>query len=178
MTAPRFLLSHPQLAPTLNRLPTAALMCAAGLLVGVALAWAQTPTPTSLRQDRTEPGRPADESARPQAQSPAGSNKSSSNKSPRPKAKQRLREGTEIIDQPGHFRMTGDRVAFFTADGKGRFVGLENLNLERIARTVADNPDRLQWAVTGTITEYRGANFLFVRRAILKSRVRSRQSGF
>ena len=50
------------------------------------------------------------------------------------------------------------------------FVGLENLNLQRIARTIADNPVPLQWSVTGTITEYRGANFLFVRRAVLKRR--------
>jgi len=48
-------------------------------------------------------------------------------------------------------------------------VGLENLNLERIARAVADNPVTLEWKVTGTITEYRGANFLLVTRATLIS---------
>ena len=73
--------------------------------------------------------------------------------------------------------MTGDRVIFFSTDGealsgdgKARFVGLENLNLQRIARTIADNPVELQWGVTGTITEFRGANFLLVRRAVLKCR--------
>lgn len=90
----------------------------------------------------------------------------------------RIREGTEIVDQLGYFRMTGDRVTFFAEDGRGRLVGLENLNLERIARTIADNPGQLQWSVTGTITEYRGANYVFVRRAMLRSRVQSSESVF
>jgi hypothetical protein len=81
----------------------------------------------------------------------------------------RVREGTEIVDELGHFRVSGGRILFFSADGKRRLVGLENLNLERVTRTIAESPQTLQWGVTGTITEYRGANFLSVRRAILKS---------
>ena len=61
-------------------------------------------------------------------------------------------------------------MTFFLADGKGRLVGLENLTLQRIAQVIADSPERLRWTVTGTITEYRGANYLLVRRAILKNR--------
>ena len=63
--------------------------------------------------------------------------------------------------------------AYIDADGKKRLVCLENSNLERIARLVAENPnhlDPLKWSVTGTITEFRGANFVFVRRAVLQSR--------
>ena len=74
--------------------------------------------------------------------------------------------------------MSGGRVLFFTADGKRRFVGLENLNLERVARTIAESPQTLQWSVTGTITEYRGANFLLVRRAILNRGIQSPGGGF
>jgi len=87
-------------------------------------------------------------------------------------ANQRFREGTDIVDLTGHFRMTGDRVTFFTDDGKGRYVGLENLNLERIYRMIADNPNRLQWIVSGTLTEYSGTNYILVRRAVLKKLVR------
>lgn len=82
-------------------------------------------------------------------------------------ASHHLREGTELVDQPGYFKITGDRVTFFSAHNNADFVGLENLNLERIARAIANNPAQLKWQVTGTITEYRGANFLLVKRAIL-----------
>ncbi len=85
----------------------------------------------------------------------------------------RLREGTELVDQPGFFRMTGDRVTFYTDIGSGRFMSLENLNLERIARIITDNPQQLEWEVTGTITEYQGTNYLLIRRAVLRSRLPS-----
>jgi hypothetical protein len=78
----------------------------------------------------------------------------------------RIREGTEMVNQNGHFRLTGDRVTFFTNGGKGRFVVLENLNLERVSRILAENPDHLQWNITATVTEYRGANYIFVRKAV------------
>lgn len=74
--------------------------------------------------------------------------------------------------------MAGDRVVFFTEDGQGGYVALENLNLERIAQAIAENPEKLQWSVTGTMTEYRGANYLFVRRAIQKSRIESTEEAF
>ena len=81
----------------------------------------------------------------------------------------RLREGTDITDRVGSFRMAADRVAFFTEDGRGRFVGLENLNLERVARVIAGGAEDLKWKVTGSITEYEGSNYLLVRRAVLLS---------
>lgn len=159
MTTWRLTLSRLRSASVFSRLPTAALICAVALLMGVALAWARAPSPTGhhIRQ-------PA----------PAATNGNATRHQP----DGQIREGTEIVDQLGYFRMTGDRVTFFTDDGEGRFVGLENLNLERVARTIADNPQRLQWAVTGTIAEYRGANFLFVHRAVLKSRVQSSEGSF
>ena len=123
----------------------------AGLLLGVTLVWAQDPA--ALNSDRSL-DHPAATASQPATRPPVF----------------RLREGTEIVDTIGHFRITGNRATFFTADGTGRYVGLENLNLERITRTIADNPASLQWSVSGTLTEYHGANFLFVERAILKTR--------
>ena len=64
-------------------------------------------------------------------------------------------------------------MAFVPANGNARFIVLENLNLERIARVLGDDPDARQWSVTGSITEYRGGNYLLVTRAILKSRART-----
>ncbi len=82
-------------------------------------------------------------------------------------AQKRVREGTEIVDLDGYFRPSGDRISFFSADGKRRLVGLENLNLQRIARAISDDPRQLRWKVSGTVTEFRGANFLLVSEAIL-----------
>lgn len=81
----------------------------------------------------------------------------------------RVREGTKLTNQAGFFRLTGDRLTFYTPDGQ-RFGGLENLGLERVAKMVAESPDPLEWSVCGTVTEYQGANFLLVSRVELKSR--------
>lgn len=90
----------------------------------------------------------------------------------------RIREGTEMVNQNGYFRMTGDRVTFFTEGGKERFVVLENLNLERVSRILAENPNHLQWTVTATVTEYRGANYIFVRKAVRRDQKASRDYEF
>ncbi len=81
-----------------------------------------------------------------------------------------LREGTKIDDQVGEFQVAGDRTTFVTDDGKRSFVGLENLNLERVVRILSDKPEQLQWSVSGTITEYHGQNFLTITRAVFKSK--------
>jgi hypothetical protein len=83
--------------------------------------------------------------------------------------KNRLREGTELADLAGSFHVTGDRVTFSAANNVGRFVCLENLNLERIVRAVTDNPDQSLWNVSGKVTEYQGANYLLIERASFKS---------
>jgi hypothetical protein len=82
----------------------------------------------------------------------------------------RVREGTELRDAPGTFRLTGDRATFILADGSARFGGLENLTLERVANVIAGDPSPLEWSVSGVVTEYKGNNYLLVTRAILKSK--------
>jgi len=64
---------------------------------------------------------------------------------------------------------------FSATDSKLSMVCMENLNLERIVRAITDNTEQLEWRVSGTLTEYGGANFLLVERAILKSRTDSRE---
>ena len=81
-----------------------------------------------------------------------------------------LREGTKIDNQLGLFQVTGDRTTFVTDDGERNFVGLENLNLERVVRILSDKPEQLQWSVSGAITEYQGQNFLTITRAVFKSK--------
>jgi hypothetical protein len=89
----------------------------------------------------------------------------------------RIREGTALVEQAGVFQKAGDRVTFFTSDGQRRFVVLENLQLERISRAIGDNLAPPQWTVSGTVTEFGGANYLFVDRAVLRATVPSGQQG-
>ncbi len=133
--------------PILDRLPGVALVAAAALLAGVALASAQSPGSGPSKTDKSDVV---------------------DRQSTAKQSDLRVREGSDIANLSGHFRMTGDRVTFFTADGKGRFVGLENLNLQRIVQEIEDDPDTTKWIVSGTITEFRGANYLLVRQAMLE----------
>jgi hypothetical protein len=85
---------------------------------------------------------------------------------------EQLREGAELVDQLGQFKISADRVLFVPADGRRQLIGLENLNLERVLKAVTANPQAGTWMVTGTVTEYRANNYILIRRAILKSRVK------
>jgi hypothetical protein len=82
---------------------------------------------------------------------------------------QRMREGSRLNDVAGHFDFAGDRIAFFPADGKESFRVLENLALERVSRILGESRTKPQWTVSGTITEYRGLNYLLVTRATIQS---------
>lgn len=80
-----------------------------------------------------------------------------------------LREGTQLSDASGHFKLSGSRVVFVLADGSRRFTVLENLNLERIAQMARDDAQRVAWTVSGLVTEYQGTNYLLIRRARRRS---------
>jgi hypothetical protein len=82
----------------------------------------------------------------------------------------RWREGSRLVDQAGSFKLAGEHVIFISSDGKLKFDGLENLAIERIARTIGDSPDQLEWSISGLVTEYRGANYLLVTQAVLKTK--------
>lgn len=83
----------------------------------------------------------------------------------------RAREGTLLVDVLGHFKLAGDRATFYSSQGNTRYGGLENLNLERIAIVVSENPDELEWCVSGQVTEYRGSNYLLITKAVLKTKL-------
>ena len=79
-----------------------------------------------------------------------------------------------MIDGIGRFERRGDRVAFLTGDRPTALIVLENLALERVMRvTEEDGLGPIRWRVSGTITEFRGANYLIIRRAVVKSDVAS-----
>jgi hypothetical protein len=86
------------------------------------------------------------------------------------KPAQRIREGTPLDDVSGRFKMMGDRAMFYMSDNSAKYSCLENLNLERVTNQIAENPETSEWTISGTITEYRGSNYLLLSRAIMKSR--------
>ena len=61
-----------------------------------------------------------------------------------------LREGTKVKDILGTFRISGDRAEFTMDKDKLTYGGLENLALERIVQTTADN-QVLLWSVSGQL---------------------------
>jgi hypothetical protein len=93
--------------------------------------------------------------------------------SPEEGTSERAREGTRIVNQLGKFKTTGDRLTFQPHGTELQVLGLENLALERIGKVLADRRDQadeLQWEITGVYTEYRGANYLLVTHAVLKTK--------
>ena len=129
----------------------AGLMCAGALLLGVALAGARSSASSENSVVSAPPSAIKITSDIPQKNT-------------------RLRENEEFSGT-GQFRMIGDRVVFLSDDNQRRFIGLENLILERVAKTIADNPAQMQWIVLGNVTEYQGSNYLLFTRAQLKSQI-------
>ena len=79
----------------------------------------------------------------------------------------RLREGHALTDVQGTFDTAGNRVQFRPADGSSSFRVLENLALERVTRILEETRSDRLWLVNGTITEYRGENYLLLTRVVL-----------
>lgn len=135
-------------ARAVGRLRRGLAVAAATTLIGLAAGW-------------TQPDEPAEVPPRPSARASAEAQE------PVQASLPRLREGTELTSVRGWFRIVDGRVLFFPSDNDARYIGLENLNLERITAELAGSPSQLEWSVSGTITEFRGTNYLLVRRAIL-----------
>lgn len=82
----------------------------------------------------------------------------------------RLREGHILTDVQGTFDAAGNRVQFRPADGSSSLRVLENLALERVTRILEETRSDRLWLVSGTVTEYRGENYLLITRVVLTSR--------
>jgi hypothetical protein len=79
----------------------------------------------------------------------------------------RIREGTKFKDMYVYFQQTGDRSILYTVADNQRFTCLENLELERVLKVIRDKPDRGFWKIEGEFTEFRGDNFILLRRAVI-----------
>ena len=79
----------------------------------------------------------------------------------------RFREGTTFKDKHVFFRQTNDRTVLYTTLDNQKFTCLENLHLERILTTIQEKPERQFWKIDGEYTEFRGENFVLIRRAVV-----------
>ena len=132
---------------------TSAVCCAALSVVTLLCHGAQTPPGSSTRNAAMSPSRTAG-----QTPPPAGLS-----------VDRRQREGTTLVSQYGHFEHSGDRLLFTSIDGTLRVTALENLALQRIGRLINEQSAQLEWSISGTLTEYRGGNYLLITRAMVKS---------
>lgn len=82
-------------------------------------------------------------------------------------AKSHFREGTELEDLQGNFRIVGDRLIFVeTTTNPRTFRCLENLALQRVYQAIVDEDREKNWIAQGRITEYRNENFLLLERVV------------
>ena len=84
--------------------------------------------------------------------------------------KSRIREGAKVVDAVGTFQWIGDRLSFHANPEEGGLKILENRMMERVVQTQENSTGELEWVVTGTVTEYRGSNFLLLTHVILKGK--------
>lgn len=118
----------------------------------------------TLRADEATP-----EPAPPEVRS-SGPDVPAAPETPVDKPKQRQREGVKLSDRRGRFERRGERYVFLSDAPVGHFLVLENLMLERVANVLSDAAGgQLRWSVTGTVTEYRGVNYLLLDRAVVKA---------
>jgi hypothetical protein len=148
----------PHLPSALDRAPMAGLMCAGALLLGVALAGARSSGENDSKSAAEGGSNYLARSGSENAQKPVPF------------------RGEELVDQLGQFSTAGDRLVFVTADKKYRFIGLENLTLQHVAKSMEGHSTQLPWLVSGTVTEYRGAYYLLLSRAEVKSPIAGREA--
>ena len=130
-----------------RRFLSTALAAGIASLFGNSVVWGQRPEPPLQPSQETKP------IAVPQAKQA-------------PRAK-RFREGTAFKDTYVFFRQTGDRTVLYTVEDNERFTCLENRALERILTAIQEKPERQFWKIEGEFTEFRGENFVLIRRSVI-----------
>jgi hypothetical protein len=89
-------------------------------------------------------------------------------KAPASRQNHRSREGSLLTEERGSFELAGERVLFIPAGSKDSYRVLENLALERVLREMEDAREQKTWAVSGQLTEFKGANYLLVTKSLLQ----------
>lgn len=82
-----------------------------------------------------------------------------------------VREGARIESKIMRAKLAGENIVWEADDSKKSFDSLENLALERVLQAVHADGSERPWIVTGTITEFKGRNFILLERASRAPRV-------
>ncbi|MDR3233162.1 MAG: hypothetical protein LBT46_05795 [Planctomycetaceae bacterium] len=85
---------------------------------------------------------------------------------PRIKTK-RQREGTAMSGEKVFFRQNGNRTVLYRLKDNQRLTCLENLTLERVLGAMEKKPEHKYWRIDGTLTEFRGENYIIIHRAVV-----------
>ena len=87
-----------------------------------------------------------------------------------------MREGTDIVNRVGRLTRSADGQQWeFTFESDGRtmldppVIILPNLNLMKMESTVSGMSRDLRFRVTGEVTEYRGRNYILLRKFMVVS---------
>jgi hypothetical protein len=157
-------LSTPTVGPQLTtirtprrRAPTT-LIASLGILTAMTVGIVSTATTNWSRAQSTPTAPSTDISSADRARATAG------------RSTARVREGTRLAQRLGRFTQIGDRLSFTPEGSSVQLVVLENLVLDRVSHVLTDTSDSLTWSVSGRVTEFRGANFVFLERAVVKRR--------
>jgi len=133
----------------------------------IALSAAIAIAPWVMAQNRDLPGSAANP---PGAAQSARGGAPSTPAAPGTKATERLREGTKLIDVIGTFQSIGGENVTFTPGAPGgnkdSFRVLENLALQRVSQVLDENKGARQWTVSAEVTEYKGANYLLLKKIV------------
>lgn len=73
------------------------------------------------------------------------------------------------MELAGRLELAGDRAIFYPQEGEPLRV-LENLALERVTQVLSETREPREWLVTGTVTEYRGTNFILLQKAVQRAK--------
>ncbi len=131
------------LARSINLLLLTLVMCSAGIY--------------SQAQDPGDPAKPAAVEEKPELKSGIDGYQTNG----------RWREGTRLHQVQGTFATNGERLQFTTSDGKVQILATENLLADRVLRSIQESSDPLAWTIQGTMTEYKGTNFLTLNYATI-----------
>lgn len=81
----------------------------------------------------------------------------------------RIREGKRVKDPSAVFQIVGERIHCNLQKHGLSVIALENLTLERVHHYLLRGSATPTWEVEGVITEYEGANYIELKRAIVNS---------
>jgi len=135
----------------------------------VALLLAITAASWAAAQNRDLPGSAANI---PNAVQPSPSAATTTAGAAGAKASERLREGTRLVEVVGTFQSIGGESVTFTPVGTGTnkdsFRVLENLALQRVSQELEGNKGARQWTVSAEVTEYKGNNYLLLKKIVVR----------